>query len=174
MRIASGTAALVAPCLLAVAAAAQQSIDPFWIYTSGFSWHRTAAPDHFETSPFNLALLSPEGEYAEFRVSLLRTGKHGVPHLDLPTLTATRVGHWTRTDDNAVRFTSHAVVHVMGGTSTKESAQPVLYENAILRGKAPNRLTAAIVSPRQVLVPLSDLSDPKDLRTAIDQAISPP
>ncbi len=171
MRIVVVIAALIVPCLLAVTAAAQQSsIDPFWIYTSALSWHRLGAPDQFETSPLNLVLLSPEGEYAELRVSLLRTGKHGVPHLDLSTIAATRIGHWTRTDDNAVRFTSHAVSALAPSTSEKDPEHSLLYENSTLQGKAPFRLAATIVSARQALVPLSDLSDTKDLRTAIDRA----
>ena len=173
MRIVSLATVLLACFPLAPVARAQQPpIDPFWIYTSALSWHRTSTPNEFETSPLNLALLSPEGEYAELRVTLLRTGKKGVPHLSLRTMTPTRVGQWTRTDDNAVRFTSRIVSHVVPDASEGASGQPVLYENAVLRGKAPNRLTAAIISPRQVLVPLPDLSDPKDLRVAIDRANS--
>ena len=161
MRTLAPIASVLLLNLLPIASPAQQpAIDPFWIYSTPPSWHRLPAADQFGTDPLNLVLLTPEGEYAETRAILLRTGKHGVPHLELSTLTVSRLGRWSKTDDNAVRFTSQA--------SASSPARTSLYENAQLQSRSKYRIAGAIVSSRQTLLPLADLADPTDLRLAIN------
>lgn len=160
MRTLAPIASVLLLNLLPIASPAQQpAIDPFWIYSTPPSWHRFSA-DQFGTDPLNLVLLTPDGEYAEVRATLLRTGKHGIPHLELSSLAVSRLGRWSKTDDNAVRFTTHA--------TAPAASQATFYENAQLQGRSSYRIAAAIISSRQRLVPLPDLADPKDLRMAID------
>ncbi len=158
----------------AIAQSTQPPIDPFWIYTTAPSWHHIGSGDQFATAPLNLVLLTPEGQYAELRVSLVRTGRHGTSRLDTSNMIVTRLGQWTRTDDNAVRFTSRPPNPTPLTSKTQLTSPPPLYENSRLEGKAQYRLAAAIVSARQTVMPLADLSDPADLRAAISRAVPTP
>ena len=130
--------------------AAIPAIEPTWIYITPLHWKHAPRGFHLSSTPANIVVLYPEGQYFEVETALIKNDK-GVFLVQGGTRLL-QTGNWSRTDDRVIRIQSRVVFRnpPIAGQSLPE---PLATETCGLEGKSPTHLAQTIHCPRLIFKP---------------------
>jgi hypothetical protein len=151
--------------LCAIGAHAQVgAIDPTWVYVSPIKWQHAPRGIHERTGAATVAVLFPEGRYAEVSANLVQNDATRFTTFSDGEGTLIRVGTWSRTDDHAIRIHSrnvfrddHVFIPPYCGRDhcAPDDPGPYADDNCTLEGSSKTHLAQTIHCRRLMVSPLT-------------------
>jgi hypothetical protein len=167
-------ALLVLSAFCCAGVAQEQSIDPDWVYVAPLTWKHdkgaTKSQSH-DAAFTEIAVLYPDGEYAEVGAWLVRADRRSAPAIGREKGFVIRMGRWTRIDDNLVRLESREVLREKIVAEPASSVPvPTNYTCKLERMGRDRHLAGTILCPDQILTPLLALESYGQLRGLVQDA----